>query len=102
MVMLIVVLANVGQEIIVFDVDRTTFIQQIEDALIQRLQQLDDLDVVSEVQTRNHTFESLLLQHVLFMHEHLFQIDLMYLLVGVVHAELLETVVVEDLKAIDI
>lgn len=46
--------------------------------------------------------QPLLPQHVLLVDEHLLQVDLVDSLVGVVHAELLEAVVLEDLEAVDV
>jgi hypothetical protein len=67
-----------------------------------RLKKVDDLDVIGEVQILNHILEALLLEDVLFMNEYLLKIDLMNLFVGVVYAQLLETIVIEDFKTVDI
>ena len=102
LVMLLVMLADVGEEVIVLDVEGAALVQQVEDALVEGVQQLDDLAVVGEVELGDYVLQPLLPQHVLLVDEHLLEVDLVDPLVCVVHAELLEAVVLEHLEAVDV
>lgn len=100
--MLLMMLAHISKEVVITHVKRATFIKEIEDTLVKCIKKIDYLGVVCECELGNDAFESFLLESVLLMDEHLFKVNLMYLFVGIVDAELLKTIVFEDLKTIDI
>ena len=101
-VVLLVVLAHVGEEVVVADVEGAALVEEVEDALVEGVEEVDDLGVVREGQLGDDALEALLLEGVLLVDEDLLQVNLVDLLVGVVHAQLLETVVLEHLEAVDV
>lgn len=100
--MTFVIPPDTGEEIVVLYGQSATLIEEIENALVVKFQKLDDLDVISEVHLGDVGFESFPLQGVLLADKDLFKVDLVDLLVGIVHAQLLETVRLEHLEPVDI
>ncbi len=100
MIVLLVMFANIGKEIIILDVERAALVQEVKDAFVERVQQLDDLGVVGKVELGDDVLESFFLEDILLVDEYLLEVDLVNSLVCIVHAKLLEAIVFEYLKAI--
>jgi hypothetical protein len=98
--MLIVLFANIGEEVIVPNIDRATLIKEIKHAFVESIKQFYDLYVISKAQFGNNAFEPLLLESTLLVNEHLLKVDLMNLFVRIVHAELFKAVMIEHFEPI--
>ena len=100
--MLFMLFADIGEEIIITDINRATLIQQIKYTFIEWLDKLDDLDIICKIQFRNNTLQTLLPQNTLLMYKYLLQINLMYLFICIIDTELFKTIMIKYLKTIDV
>ena len=59
------------QEIIIFDVDCTALVQQIEHASCVEFQQVDNFDIIREVKILNSPFKTFFLESIPLVHKDL-------------------------------
>lgn len=102
MIVLFMMFAHIGKEIIVFYVQCATLVKEIENTLIKGIKKVNDLCVVCECKLRNDTFKALLLKSIFFVNEDLLKVNLMYLFISVVYTELFEAIMLKHLETINI
>lgn len=95
-------LADVIEQAEIIHLYRAAFIEQVKDAVGFGVEQLDDPPIVREGDVLEFLTEALFLEDLLLLLEDLLNVELVQSLVRVVHAQLLKSVRLEDLKPVDV